>query len=346
MKKITLDSKILNIWQEAESDFSHPLLRKVRFVLTDDRPNANNQGIEHEDFELLKMSAIDMPIKMRFIGDDVLGHKGAITIGHIRAVSEEEEDGIHKLVAEGVLYADEYPNEVQFLEQKFATRLQDPAAEAPGISWEINYKDEKKQGAISWLKGAITKAATFVKNPAYGARTAILAIASDNSLSDDDLIKEISTIAEKYSPKNDEEGGNNKVEEELKKLQEQLAALQKELEEVKTAKSELEAKVTAQSEVIATYERATLIADRTKKATEAGLKVEGEKLEKKQEFWATLSEEAFNEYLADIATASKNLKAQASVTSGGLPKIDPPADDEETVTLSELRTKMRTLGRS
>ena len=340
MKGTILHSQIAEIQQESTSDFKHPLLRIVKFILTDDKPNINNQGIEYEDFELLKNSAIDMPIKMRFIGDDVLGHKGSVTVGHIRAVSEEvREDGTHQLVAEGVLYADEFPNEIDFLEKSFAE------GKAPGISWEVNYKDEKKDGIISWLKGAITKAATFVKNPAYGPRTALLALASDTSVSDEDLLHEISTITEKYSPKKEEKGGNNKVEEELKKLQEQLAALQEELAAEKTAKAELEAKITSQEEVIAEFRKATLVAERTKKVVEAGLKLENDKLEKKQEFWATLSEEAFAEYLSDIVAATKANKSSKAEAASGLPKVDPPSDDE-TITLDELRTKMRTLSRA
>ena len=331
--------------EDTEEDSPNPLLMRVRFIFTDDKPNENNQGIEYEDFPAVMRSAINAPIKMRYLGDvGVGGHPMSVTIGHITDMEEDvTSDGTHRLIANGIVYAGEYPKEAAFLRESFKN------GEAPGISWELAYKEEKKQGPIEWLKGIITRAATFVKHPAYGTRTALLALASDQNLSDEELDKEIIAFAQNISPKNEDKGGSNTVEEELKKLQAELEAKITEIETLTSAKSELEAKVISQEEVIATYQRNQLVAERTAKVSQAGLILETdpERLAKKQEFWASLKEEDFEEYLADLSAAAKvttaqSRTAQASATDG-IPRVEGVADIP--LTLDDIKDKFRKMNR-
>lgn len=184
------------IWQSAISevlpqDFVHPGLRTVRFIFCDDQPNENGQGIEYSDFAELKQSAIGTPIKVKFLGKGVGGHYSSIPIGHIKAMSEREaEGGVHQLIADGILYAEEYPDEVEYLAHSFAE------GKAPGVSWELSYNSERSivKNGIQWLKGLLTRAATFVSDPAYGNRTAILALASNRNIDAAQFMEELTML--------------------------------------------------------------------------------------------------------------------------------------------------------
>lgn len=334
----------------AFSDFKHPLLRKVRFIFADDKPNGNNQGIEYEDFELAKQTAINMPIKMRYLGtaDQAGGHTGSVTFGHITDMSEETlEDGTHQLIGEGVLYKEEFPKEVEFLERAFAE------GKAPGSSYEIVYSDVKKDGPVEWLKNFATSAVTFVRHPAYGTRTALLALASDNRISDDELNEKLVGIIEDIRPKNDEKGGSNTVEKELEELKaenEKIKAenerLTKENETLNTAKAELETKVETQDKAIAEFQRTKLVEDRTAKVAEAGLSVPDADLERKQTYWVSLSEEAFAEYLEDIkavkALAPKVEEPKKAVASLNIDLPRPSVSTNvEALTIDELKGSLR-----
>jgi hypothetical protein len=350
MKVTTFDSQMSEIYEVATSDFKHPHLTNVKFIFADDKPNGNNMGIEYADFEAIKQSAVDMPIKMRFLGEaGAAGHTGSITIGHIRGMDElETEEGTHQLIAEGVLYADEFPNEVAYLKTSFTEK------KAPGASWEISYSEVKKDGPISWLKGVITKAATFVRNPAYGSRTALLALASSNTdMTDEELSAKLVEIATEISPKNPVEGGSNTVDEELKKAKEDLAAalaeietLRTEKETLSTANAELAAKVTERDEKISTFEKDKLVATRSTLIAEAGLKVEEDPEKLAKAFWTTLSDEAFAEYLETLKAVKPVEKkiGLASLT----PTLPRPASGEgnKPLTIEELKNSIRERNRS
>lgn len=340
----------------ALSDFKHPLLRKVKFVFADNKPNGNNQGIEQEDFELARQTAIHMPIKMRYLGtaDQAGGHTGSVTFGHITDMFEEtSEDGTPQLVGEGVLYKEEFPQEVDYLERAFAE------GKAPGASFEIVYKDVKKDGPVEWLKNFATSAVTFVRHPAYGTRTALLALASDNNISDEDLNEKLFGIVNDIKdirPKNDTKGGSNTVEKELEELKAELEKvkaenerLAKENETLSTANAELKTQNEEQGKAIAEFQRTALVADRTAKVAEAGLTVADTDLERKQTYWVSLSEDAFAEYLEDIktmkATAPKeeSKKAIASLNIN-VPRPNPTLG-VETLSIDELKGTFRNRNR-
>ncbi|MDV7401236.1 hypothetical protein RZS08_58005, partial [Arthrospira platensis SPKY1] len=61
-KTITLNSKF-QIRSEA-SFLDNPNVRRVSFIITDDKPNANYEGIRAAQFMQLAASAMYMPIKM------------------------------------------------------------------------------------------------------------------------------------------------------------------------------------------------------------------------------------------------------------------------------------------
>lgn len=352
-KTIELSS---NTWLLAQSDFSNPYLTVVRFVFADDQPNANKQAIPFEEFDALAQSAIGMPIKIRFLGKGIGNHTGSIPIGHIRDMTKETVDDKHQLIAEGVLYNDEYPEVVNFLKEAFAS------GEAPGLSWELTYNDSIIEKGITWLKGVIARAATFVKNPAYGTRTALLALASDKSLSDEDIEKELVGMA--HEIESQDKGGTNTMELEqalakIKDLEAQLAVKDTELAtanaEAEKIRTEAATLKTANDELISkvgTFEKTALVTNRTKKVVEAGVPVpsDEQELTKKQDYWAAQSEEQFEMYVSDLAAVAKLIpekSARASASVVLLPKI---AVDTSTnngaVSVEGLRGKMRGIARN
>jgi len=330
----------------------NPYLKYIKFIFADDKPNLNNQAIPYEEFANLRESAIGMPIKMRFLGKKggAGNHSGSIPIGHIQGVAEATlEDGTHQLIAEGAIYADEYPEIVEYLEEAFAEN------DAPGISWEIAYKESIIEKGIQILKGVIARAATFVKHPAYGRRTALLALASDASLTEEEMEQQVVSL---FSKEPEEiQGGTNNVDleqaiAEIEKLRAELADKATEIETLSQTANRVEGLETTVAELttkITQFETAVLVEDRTRKAVEAGivLDTDAEKLAAKQGLWAAMSEELFESYVSDIAAVAKKapvVKESASARPFTLPKIsvDTSAGGVTTVGLKE---RMRGLSR-
>ncbi len=346
-----------------EDHFHHPGLRYAQFVFCDDLPNDNNQGIEYEDFADVAKSAIGTPVKIKFLGESAGGHLGSVPFGFISSITEEEfNDGAnHRLIANATLFARDYPDEIEYLQ----ARLDDKTQEPPGVSWELSYKDSILKNGIDWLKGVITQAATFVKAPAYGSRTALLALASNKTISADDFSKELSAFANELSPKTTIEGGNNIVEEELRLAREALVAANQRVADLEAANAELttanetlttdnttlQATVAERDTALAEVALRDRIVERTRLVSEAGIKVEtdAEKLKKRQAFWASFEDDAFAEYLEDLKTTipakpSKDASAALHLSRLDVPRLSVQDANAETVTpTGDLLAKFRGL---
>ncbi len=181
----------------------NPTLRWIKFVLTDDAPNANKQRIPKEEFSNLVKTGIHMPIKMSqgYIRE---GHEYSVPIGSITSLVERD----HFVEGIAGLWGKEYPGEVNLLQELSASD-----SENPQLSWEILYRGSKIEddGTEVFLDTALA-AATVVGMPAYEGRTPITLMASKESKSD-------------YKIKTEE---LNKMEEELKKLQSRVLELEAE----------------------------------------------------------------------------------------------------------------------
>ena len=331
-------SAIAEITEVASEDFKNPFLTLAKFIFADDKGNNNKQGIELENFPQVAASAIDMPVKMRFSGRGSENHLGSVPIGHIKSMETVAEEGINRLIATAVLYADEFPEEITFLKEAFAK------GKAPGISWELAYESSVARGGIEWLKDIITKAATFVRTPAYGSRTHLMALASTNDGSLVELAKEILAQANTTII----EGGNKVNEEELKKLQEASASKDTEITRLTSLVTEKDGELKKLSDKVTSMEKAALIEARTQKMVAAGITLEAdaEKLTKKKEFWAALSEDSFNEYLSDLVAAKASAKVgTASIRVEGLPKVTIPTA-EATIDFQTLKHTLKGFARN
>ena len=351
-------------WQAAISeitaqDFTNPGLRLIRVIFCDDQPNDNGQGVEYEDFAEIKNSAIGTPIKMRFMGTTAGGHQGSIPIGYIKDMFERKDGDINQLIADAVLFAAEYPDEIDYLETSFA------AGEAPGLSWELIYKNSVVKNSVEWLKGILTRAATFVRSPAYGNRTAILALASSTEISAEEFYDELSALVKGNSPKNPDKGGNNRMEEELNKLKAELDALKlqvaekttkleeldSELGAVRTENAALKVSLAEQETTITEFSKKELLASRLETIKEAGIVLENdtEKLNKKTDFYLSFSDEAFAEYVEDLKVAVASVKPKVAVAGRKTPAIPRFFDGEavsETPQFNSLAEKFKHISRN
>ena len=153
--------------------YKNPLLTWVKFVFTDDKPNANKQGIGQDEFSNLIKSMAYMPIKANYSADSgVEGHADAAIIGVIKQGQQEA----NKIMAIGALFNDEHPEVIEFFKKELAEGRE------VGFSWEIRYNDSENKDGVEWLKGTTTKAVTTVRYPAYEGRTNLVSISAIDSL--------------------------------------------------------------------------------------------------------------------------------------------------------------------
>lgn len=161
-------------------EYKNPLLTWVRFIFTDDLPNANKQGIGQDEFDNLIKSMSYMPIKADFDSEFGLeGHSEARIIGVIKGGQQQA----NTVVTIGAIYHDEFPDVVDFFKKEMAE------GGSVDFSWEIRYKDSEEIDGVEWLKEVTTKAVTAVQHPAYQGRTPLVSISAKDlvQLIDDEL---------------------------------------------------------------------------------------------------------------------------------------------------------------
>ncbi len=347
---INLTSAIAEI-ADIEGDISHPLLTKIKFVFATDEGAklatsraGLKQGIKAEDFDEVIKTAINMPVKMLYLGRKKIGgHFGSVPIGHITGMTKEVIDGVNSLVAEAVLYTEEFPDEVHFLKEAFA------AGEAPGISYEVRHNPTASliENGVEWLKNLVTQAATIVKSPAYGSRTAIMALASNKELTVDEFNKELLELMKPSS--NNSEGGSSNMDEKDKKiadLTQQLATASTEAQNLETELTTLRDQIKTLTEENSGLKKTALIEARLKAYTEAGLTLEAdaEKADKKKNLLVDMSEEVFNTYIEDLKAAkASKIKAEASRKGADFPRFATGAGEE--LNLTDLKSSLRAVAR-
>lgn len=349
-KVVQRQSAIAEFIDTPSDDYKHPYLTSAKFVFTDDKPNGNNQAVDAEDFDSIIKSAVGMPIKMSFTGSDVGHHRGAYIIGFMKNLTKNvTEDGTNQLIADAALYSEEFPEEVSYLKEAFAK------GDAPGVSYEMGYSDPIFKNGVEFLKNIVTGAATFVKFPAYGKRTALLALASAKD--EPDFINTMKAlVAQAEGPNNkggksveDLDKANRKIEELEESAKELKTQAETKTGEVARLTEELgskDAKILELEGSVAKMAKASLLETRTRQYTEAGLtlEAEAEKADKKKEFWLSLSDDAWTMYLDEIKSAKASAvpvqtpeqKALAGLRTRptDIPKPDNTADNADIPSFS------------
>ena len=129
----------------------------------------------------------------------------------------------------------------------------------------------------------------------------------------------------------------------IKELEVQMNEKDEKAEELAKENSDLKTLVAELQKTTAEYEREKMVSTRTQKVAEAGIEIEKDpdKLAKKQEFWVSMSEEMFDEYVSDILAAQKpkaEARASASIIRD-LPKVSVDTSIDRTPSLEDLKAR-------
>jgi len=148
----------------------NPLVRWMKFVLTDDKPNANGNRIPREEFPNLIRTGHYMPIKTAEMNGPERRHFNARPIGTITHLKIEDD----KILGLAALWETEHPEDVKEIVKRFEN------GEQIDLSWEIAYTDsEIEEDGTEVLKGTALLGTTIVDIPAYQGRTPVLSVAED-----------------------------------------------------------------------------------------------------------------------------------------------------------------------
>jgi hypothetical protein len=337
----------------------NPTVTWAKFVLTDDKTNANGERIPHQEFTNVIRSGLHMPVKMA-IGEISPGHPGTKPLGTITHLKEvQTDDGASAIVAIAALWGQERPADVQFIKDRFAAQL------PVDVSWEILYEDATFNAETSSmdLQGTVLRAATIVGNPAYEGRTQFLSIAAkkkseatidDQSDTTDagnysedklDKIEELQAKVAELEPKLTE------VREQLTAKETSLAERETELEQLKGNLSALEAEIEPlrefKSSVDAEIAKAEKIAAVKTKFQEAGLKKDDEYFDTNSEKLLKMDEDTLSFVIQEMAsnlTTEEHISSDAS-THTKIPNLlntDEEVDYKNPKVLGQL---LRTQGK-
>lgn len=284
----------------AHAEDSNPNLGWLEFILTDDEPNKNAQGIKQEEFSSLIKTGILMPMKMA-IGTAESGHEDAAPLGTISALKI---DG-NKVSGRAAIWKSDRENDYNLLTTRSA------AGKPIDISWEIVYYESVfDENNVEWLKAPILLGAAIVGEPAYSGRTPVISVASGNggqpdANTDGDVNATLANTIINLESEMEE------LEDKLSEAVDKIAELTQELEDLRSYKEEREV----------ADARAELLASRFQSISDAGIEVASD--ERKEDFWLGLNDDAFE-------TVLSMLKEKQSA-SASLPDLSGTSGQEDDI---------------
>jgi uncharacterized coiled-coil protein SlyX len=342
------DDEVRQEMGEAYASFmDNPTVTWAKFVLTDDRTNANGERIPETEFPNLMKSGIYMPVKMA-LGEISAGHPGTKPLGTITHLKKVQlQDGAAAIVAIAALWGQERPADVEFIKQRMAEK------QPVDVSWEILYEDatlNAEAGSMD-LAGTVLRAATIVGNPAYQGRTQFLSIAA-RKISDATIVEESEDTQEQkpedglmektelearvaeLEPKLNEvqaqvEAANKAIAEkdaEIARLTEESAAKDTELVELREYKASIEAEV----------QKVEKLSAIKTKFVEAGITEEDEYFDKNAERFLKMEEDDLAFFITEKARglaseAGKHSNASTNKTTK-IPAVTGADDDDVSIT--------------
>jgi len=255
-KIVTFTTKMFEILDKDSNDLSkeviaaislNPTLRWIKFVVTDDQPNANKQRIPKSEFANLIKTGLHMPIKMAqgFIRE---GHEFSVPIGTITGLRDAD------TFVEGIaaLWGKEFPTEVQLLRDMHDTD------ERPQLSWEILYSDSSidKDTEIEDFEDVALSAVTVVGMPAYEGRTPIVSMAALEAYritqeEQEDMEKTLEDLTKLVE---DLKGEKATLQEEFDTLSDEMKVLKVEHGELVSFKEKVEAASARSERIVALIE--------------------------------------------------------------------------------------------
>lgn len=264
----------------------NPNITWIKFVLLDDKPNANNHRVPESEFDNVIRTGLYMPIKMG-VADAEKNHEDSRPLGVITHLVQEG----NLIEAIAALWNTERNEDVTSIKERFKD------GHDINLSWELQYTDfDEEEADVVALRNIAMNAATIVDVPAYGGRTNVTALAET-----------------------DTEEGNNMETIEKTKHDEIVSGLEAEKEELVNSNSELQTQldeVTPELEELREYKE-TVEAEKQKveklntiktRISEAGLELDEEYFTEREEFLLSLDEEKLDFYIQDmVAFSSKNV---------------------------------------
>jgi|SRR5688572_30656476 len=330
----------------------NPIITWAKFILTDDRKNANGERVPKTEFPNLMKSGIHMPVKMAN-GEISQGHPGTKPLGTITHLKEvTSEDGTSAIVAIAALWSQERPADVEFIKTRFAEKL------PVDVSWEILYNDAtfNSETQSMDLNGTILRAATIVGNPAYQGRTPFLSIAAikkseatiDTNMEEDtvdltqlqaevDRLK--AELSDALSAKESLAGVDTKLAEaqaEVTRLTELNTQNETELAELRTFKAQADAEA----------EKAQKLEEVKQKFVEAGIEKDEEYFTDNADRLIAMDSEILDFMISQFKANDESKTTSTSSTKTKIPallnednSISAPTQDEIVKALRERKAK-------
>lgn len=284
---------------EAFSSISlNPLVSWIKFILTDDSPNANKQRIPLEEFSNLIKTGIFMPIKMAS-GEIRDGHDDSLPLG---VITHLKEDG-NQIRGIAALWNRERPDDIDLIKKMFKE------GKKPQLSWEVAFANSLIEDGIEILKDTALKAATFVGMPAYAGRTPVIAVANkQNTKVEDAALEEIEQLKTKVS----------ELEAELTEAKKSLEAKETEVASLKEFKASVE-EATQKEEKLASIKT---------KFVEAGITKEEDYFETNKETLLGLNEAAIDFMIQElVAFSSQDASASTKTKKVEIPRVVSTVND-------------------
>ena len=298
----------------------------LKFILTDDKPNGNQQRIPRDEFENVIRTGFFTPLKMAE-GGIKDGHEDSVPLGVITHLKEND-DQIRGLAA---LWSEERPDDIAIIRKAYAEK--NPI----NISWELAYTNSTfEDDGTENLHGVTLRAATIVGLPAYDeGRTRAIQFASDKE-------KE------------------NKNMEELEKIQKELEDTKKLLVASQDKTKELEdklAELDGQSEELASLrefkastdekaEAEKALATIKDKFSTAGIKKDDEYFSENKDMLLALSEDALEFMLQEMVSfASEEEDKEGDDDSLDIPNLRNKKTEKDH-TPSLIAKKLKERGKS
>ena len=283
---------------------AHPLQTRISFVLTDFQPNVNKQAVPRSEAENVIATAKGMPVKINFNGISEGGHSRAVPVGPITDARLETIEDREVILADAILWRNEYEEIDEYLKSSTAENKR------VGTSWELYYKESEDIDGIEWLRGIVMAGTAIVKDPAYGNRTPILAIAETTM---EEKLKELELKLEEY------ELMLNQLKFELEKSVMDNGQLMEEYSAIKTERDALvqerEIEKEQQEAEARRRDAEARLYGRQEALVEVGVIV-GETDSEMQEFLTTASDEVFSLFVRsyrNIKPAEASAKAEAEI---------------------------------
>lgn len=262
----------------------------AKFVLTDDKPNNNKQRIPIEEYDNLITTGILMPIKMAQ-QNPAGNHPDSRPIGVIANLKKEG----NLILGLAALWEKENPEDVRLLREMYG------AGKPLQLSWEIMYADSTDEDGVQCLKDTALRSTVIVGNPAYAGRTPIIALAEDNTVTEETTLEELDILKTKVA--------------ELEAL---LVTKDAEIATAKTALAELDELKSYKANAEKLVADAQKLETIKTKFSEAGLSKDAEYFTANKERLLTLEESEIDfmlqEFVSFASLAKKETESVASVT--------------------------------